>query len=96
MLPKNSLEFCQKYIKSSKIRLKLIQYFKDNIWPTVVLFLQETHYDSKVKQNWKEDFKCQVSFFFLQKDKLLWRFNCYCRMETFTVKNKKKIKKVVF
>ena len=74
MLPKNSLEFCQKYIKSSKIRLKLIQYFKDNIWPTVVLFLQETHYDSKVKQNWKEDFKCQVSFFFFTERQTLVAF----------------------
>lgn len=85
-----------KEMQSFKKRLKLIKYSNWGIL-TVVLFLQETHYDSKVKQNWKEDFKCQVSFFFfLQKDKLLWRFNCYCRMETFTVKNKKKIKKVVF
>ena len=35
-----------KGIQSSKKRLKLIQYFKDKIGSTGILFLQETHYDS--------------------------------------------------
>ena len=37
-----------------------MQYFKDKIGSTSVLFLQETHSDSKVKQKWKEDFKGSV------------------------------------
>ena len=44
-------------MQPSRNRLKLIQYSEDNIGPTGVLFLQETHFDSKVKQKWKEDFK---------------------------------------
>ena len=43
-------------------RLKLIQYFKDKIRLTGVLFLQETHSNSKIEQKWKEDFKGQVFF----------------------------------
>ena len=39
-----------KGMQSSKKRLKLMQYFKDKIGSTGVLFLQETHSDSKVKQ----------------------------------------------
>ena len=45
MLPNNSLNFVTnnvKGIQSSKKRLKLIQYFKDKIGSTGVLFLQET------------------------------------------------------
>ena len=39
-----------------------MQYFKDKIGSTCVLFLQETHSDSNVekkkkKKKWKEDFK---------------------------------------
>ena len=33
-----------------------MQYFKDKIGSTDVLFLQETHSDSKVEQKWKEGF----------------------------------------
>ena len=53
MLPNNSLSFIinnVKGIQSSKKRLKLMQYFKDKIELTGVLFLQETHSDSKVEQ----------------------------------------------
>ena len=42
--------------------MKLIQYFKDKIRLTGVLFLQETHSNSKIEQKWKEDFKGQVFF----------------------------------
>ena len=37
-----------KEIQTSKKRLKLIQYFKDKIGSTGVLFLQEIHCSSKV------------------------------------------------
>ena len=58
MLPNNSLSFITnvKKMQSSKKRLKLMQYFKDKIGLTGVLFLQEIS-DSKVKQEWKEGFK---------------------------------------
>ena len=59
MLPNNSPSFMTNNVKgipSSKERLKLMQYFKDKIGSTGVLFLQETHSNSKVEQNWKEDF----------------------------------------
>ena len=46
------------HIKKS---LKL-QYFKEKIGSTGVLFLQETHSSSKVEQKWKEDFKGHVFF----------------------------------
>ena len=52
MLPNNSVSFITNNIKgmqSSKNRLKLMQYFKDKIGSTGVLFLQEAHYNSKVK-----------------------------------------------
>ena len=59
MLPNNSLSFITnvKRMQSSKKRLKLMQYFKDKIGLTGVLFLQETHSERKVEQEWKEDFK---------------------------------------
>ena len=51
-----------KGIQSYKKRLKLIQYSKEELGSTGVLFLQETHSISKVKQNWKEDFKGHALF----------------------------------
>ena len=65
MLPIKSLNFITNNvtgIQSSKERLKLVQYFKDKIGSTGVLFLQETHCSSKIKQKWKEDFKGQIFF----------------------------------
>ena len=47
-----------------------MQYFKDKIGSTGVLFLQETHSDGKVKQKQKEDFKGPV-FFFLTESQIL-------------------------
>ena len=72
MLPNNSLSFVTnnvKGIQSAKKRLKLIQYFKDKIESTGVLFLQETHSDSKVEQRLKEDLK--VQFFLLTGSQIL-------------------------
>ena len=42
--------------------MKLIQYLKDKIGLTGVLFLQETHSNGKIESKWKEDFKGQVFF----------------------------------
>ena len=39
-----------KEIQSNKKRLKLIQYFKENIGSIGVLLLQETHSSSKAEQ----------------------------------------------
>ena len=39
-----------------------MQYFKDEIGSTGVLFLQEIHSDREEKKKWKEDFKGQVFF----------------------------------
>ena len=44
------------------MRYKLLQYFRDKIGSTGVLFLQETCSDSKVEQKWKDGFKGQVFF----------------------------------
>ena len=60
MLPNNSVTFITnnaKGMQSSEKRLKLMQYFKDKIGSNGVLFLQETHSESKVEQKWKKDFK---------------------------------------
>ena len=65
MLPNKSLSFTTnnvKGIQSSKKRFKLIQYFKDKVELTGVLFLRETHSNSKIKLKWKKDFKGQVFF----------------------------------
>ena len=78
MLPNNSVSFITNNVKgmqSSKKRLKLMQYFKEKIGSNGVLFLQETHSDSKVEQKWKEDFKGPI-FFISRKVKFLWRLNC--------------------
>ena len=53
MFPNISLSFITnnvKEIQSYKKRLKLIQYFKEKIGSTGVLFLQETHSSSTVEQ----------------------------------------------
>ena len=52
-LPSSSLSFdtnSVKGIQSSTKRLKLMQYFKGKIGSGGLLFLQETHSDSKVEQ----------------------------------------------
>ena len=59
-----------KGIQSYKKRLKLIQYLKEKIGSTGVLFLQEAHSSSKVEQKWKEYFKGHV-FFSHEKNKSL-------------------------
>ena len=65
MFPSISLSFITnsvKGIQSYKKRLKLIQYLKEKIRSTGVLFLQEIHFSSKVEQKWEEEFKGHVFF----------------------------------
>ena len=65
MLPNNKLSFITNNVKGIqplKRRLKLIQYFKNKIGSCGLLFLQETHSNSKVEQKWKEDFYGKVFF----------------------------------
>ena len=53
MLPNNSVNFITRNVKgmqSAKKRLKLMKHFNDKIGSNDVLFLQETHSDSKVEQ----------------------------------------------
>ena len=98
MLTSNSLNFITnnvKGIQSSKNRLKLMQHFKDKIGSTGVLFLQETHSDSKVEQKWKEDFKGPI-FFSHGKSNSCGVLIAYFGTGTFIVKNNKQIRKVVF
>ena len=72
-----------------------MQYFKDKIGSTGVLFLQETHSDSKVEQKWKEDFKGPI-FFSHGKSNSCGVLIAYFGTGTFIVKNNKQIRKVVF
>ena len=88
MFPNISLSFITnnvKGIQSYKKRLKLIQYFKEKIGSTGVLFLQETHSSSKVEQKWKEDFKGHV-FFSHGKTNSCGVLTAYFGKETFNVK----------
>ena len=65
--------------------MKLIQYFKDKIGSTGVLFLQETHPHSKVEQKWKQEFKGQV-FFSYGNSNSCGVLTAYFGTETFTIK----------
>ena len=63
-----------------------MQYFKDKIGSTGVLFLQETHSDGKVKQKQKEDFKGPVFFFSNGKSNSCGVLIAYFGTGTFIVK----------
>ena len=76
-----------KGIQSYKKRLKL-QYFKEKIGSTGVLFLQETHSSSKVEQKWKVDFKDHV-FFSHGKTTFCGVLTSYFGKETFNVNKQK-------
>ena len=57
MLPNNYLSFITNNatgMQSLKKRLKLIQHLESKIGLFVLLFLQETHSNSKVEIKWKE------------------------------------------
>ena len=98
MLPRKSLIFISKKVKglqSSKKRLKLIQYFKDKIGSTGVLFLQETNSNSKIEQKWIEDFKGQVFFSHGKANSCIVLIPSFGR-ETFFVKKQELIRKVAF
>ena len=88
MLPNNKLSFIinnVKGIQSLKKRLKLIQYFKSKIGSCGLLFLQETHSNSKVAQKWKKNFHGKV---FISHGKINSRgvLIAYFGTEKFTVK----------
>ena len=77
MFPNISLSFITnnvKGIQSYKKRLKLIQYFKEKIGSTGVLFLQETHSSSKVEQNGKRILR--IMFSLPTEKKFSWCPNC--------------------
>ena len=99
MLPNNSARFITNQVKgmqSLKKRLKLMQYVKDKIGSNGILFLRETHFDGKVKQKWRKEFKGSI-FFFSRNVKFLWRLDCLlCKKECLPLKNNKQIRKVVF
>ena len=67
--------------------MTLIQYFQDKIGLTGILFLQETHFDSKVKQKLKEDFKCP--FLYHAKSNSCGALIAYFATGTFIIKKQK-------
>ena len=98
MLPNNNLSFIisiVKGIQSFKRELKLIQYFKDKIGSTGLLFLQETHSNSEIEQKWKENFKGQV-FFSHGRTNSCGVLTAYFGKERFIFKVKEPIRKVAF
>ena len=98
MLPNNNLSFITSIVKgiqSFKRELKLIQYFKDKIGSTGLLFLQETHSNSEIEQKWKESFKGQV-FFSHGRTNSCGVLTAYFGKERFIVKVKEPIRKVAF
>ena len=62
-----------------------MQYFKDKIGSSGVLFLQETHSDSKVKQRWKEEFRGPV-FFSHRKSNFCGNLIAFLGTGTFVIK----------
>ena len=76
-------------IYPSKMRLKLIEYFKDELGSPGVSFLQETCSNNKFEQKWKEELKSQA-FFLSRKNKLFWCPNCLLWKRNFYEKNQKK------
>ena len=98
MLPNNNLSFITSIVKgiqSFKRELKLIQYFKDKIGSTGLLFLQETHSNSEIEQKWKENFKGQV-FFSHGRTNSCGVLTAYFGKERFIFKVKEPIRKVAF
>ena len=75
----------RKGVQSLKKRLTLIQNFKSKIGPCGLLFLQETHSNSKVEQKWKEDFH-DKDFFSHEKTNSRSVLIVYFGTEKFTVK----------
>ena len=51
-----------KGLRSTKKRIKLIEYFKSKFAPSGVLFAQETHYTKEIEQKWKDELNGQTFF----------------------------------
>ena len=49
-------------LKSSKKRLKMFEYFREEISKNGIIFLQETHSSEDTFNNWQNDFKGEVFF----------------------------------
>ena len=80
------------------MRLKLIEYFKDELGSPGVSFLQETCSNNKFEQKWKEELKSQA-FFCHGKTNYFGVLTAYFGKETFTKKtkkNRKLLRKVAF
>ena len=60
-----------KGLRSTKKRIKLIEYFKSKFAPSGVLFAQETHYTKEIEQKWKDELNGQT-FFFTWEIQFLW------------------------
>ena len=52
-----------KGLQTSKKRLKLFNYFKNNIFPNHILFLQEMHYTKENEIKWKDEFDAKFILF---------------------------------
>ena len=66
MLSNNELSFITNNVEGTQSlgkRLKLIQYFQSKTGPCGLLFLQETHSNSKAAQKWSEDIFGKVFFY---------------------------------
>ena len=63
----------------------MIQHFKDKTRSTGVLYLQQTHCNSKVEQRWKENFKGHACFA-QGKTNSSGVLSAYFEKETFTAK----------
>ena len=51
-----------KGLKSTKKRIKLLEYFKSKLAPSGVLFAQETHSTKEIEQKWKDELNGQIFF----------------------------------
>ena len=49
-------------IQSTKKRLKMIQYFKNKLFPQGILLLQETHSSESNKASWRDKFNATTFF----------------------------------
>ena len=64
---KNQLNFSflsnnVKGLQSTKKRLKLFNFLKNNIGPKDILFLQETHSSVETEKKWIDDFKDKIYY----------------------------------
>ena len=61
-LNSNFLSNNVKGLQSTKKRLKLFNFLKNNIGPKDILFLQETHSSVETEKKWIDDFKDKIYY----------------------------------